>query len=60
MACRPCYSARPFREGCAGNRAAGPEGINGLKCLRRWVRGATTTLKSIPCSAGWFAREADF
>ena len=21
-----------------------------------WARGATTTLKSIPCSAGWFAR----
>ena len=57
---RPCYGAWPFRKGGAKNRTAGPEGANGLESLRRWAQRATITLKSIPCSAGWFAQRADF
>ena len=50
----------PF--GKAGPRVArlDGKGFNGLNDLRRWARGATTTLKSIPYSAGWSAGEADF
>jgi len=49
-----------FTEGCLGILAAGRKRVNGLKFVRRSAPVATTTLKTIPCSAGWFAKEADF
>ena len=49
-----CYVAAPFGwiGECSGSSL---KGINGLKICIRVDAEATITLKTIPCSAGWFA-----
>ena len=45
----------PFGKAVPKTAQPARKGLTALIACAGWARGAITTLKSIPCSAGWFA-----